>query len=130
IGQTPTKQKQVGRRGSYCSADRPRKDQIMKSLLRNQMVAVSLTIMAIALVVECGDAAPNSPPGPDVRVVNTETNPVPVIQVGTTTVNLSSSNNTVIVANPTNNPVLVRQVDSSAAQPVQLLGDVRMDIGA
>jgi hypothetical protein len=59
--------------------------------------------MAAALLVERGDAAPNSPPGPEVRVVNTETNPVPVV-----------------VVNPTTKPVLVRQVDSGAVQPLSI----------
>src|SRR5262245_22615287 len=79
---------------------------------RNQIVTVSLTMMAIAFMVQRVHSAPNSPPGPDVRVVNTQNNPVPV-----SVINFPAGTNAVVVANPTNKPVLVRQVDSGAVQP-------------
>lgn len=41
----------------------------MKKVICNQQVAISLTILAVALLVERGDAAPNTPPGPDVSAV-------------------------------------------------------------
>jgi hypothetical protein len=62
----------------------------MKSI-RNQMVALSLSIMAAAVMAQSAHSAPASPPGPDVRVVNTPTNPVPVVQQGPVSIAPGSS---------------------------------------
>ena len=73
----------------------------MKTINRSQFVTVSLAVMAITLAVWCANAA--APPDkPTVTVVNTTTNPVPVVQQGTTTVSGSvsiSGTPTVNVAN-------------------------------
>ena len=78
--------------------------------------------MAVTLLFAAAGLSYADKPGTPVEVVNGPTNPVPVIQLGTPTVNLSSSNNNVVVVNPTNKPVLVRQVDSGALQPVSTSG--------
>jgi hypothetical protein len=80
---------------------------------RNQILAVSLTIMTAALTVQSAHSAQTSPPGPDVRVVNTQTNPVPV-----SVINFPTGTNTVNVSSSTNAPLLVRDVDNPARQHV------------
>jgi len=76
---------------------------------------------------------PRHPPDkPTVTVVNTTTNPVPVVQQGTTTVsgsvsisgtptvnvaNFPSGTNTVQVSSSTSAPVIVRDADNQARQP-------------
>ena len=79
---------------------------------RNQILAVSLTIIAAAVTVQSAFSAQTSPPGPDVRVINTQTNPVPV-----SVINFPTGTNTVVVSSSTNAPLLVRQVDSMVMQP-------------
>ena len=86
---------------------------------RNQILAVSLTIMAAAVTVQSAFSAQTSPPGPDVRVINTQTNPVPVTLTGNLAVDTS-----------TNAPLLVRDVDNPARQPViRLADDVNVLVG-
>ena len=85
---------------------------------RNQILAVSLTIMAAAVTVQSAFSAQTSPSGPDVRVVNTQTNPVPV-----SVINFPAGTNTVNVSSSTNAPLLVRDVDNPARQPVVRLAD-------
>jgi len=86
---------------------------------RNQILAVSLTIIAAAVTVQSAFSAQTSPPGPDVRVINTQTNPVPVTLTGNLAVDTS-----------TNAPLLVRDVDNPARQPViRLADDVNVLVG-
>lgn len=80
---------------------------------RNQILAVSLTIMAAAATVQSAFSAQPSPPGPDVRVVNTQDNPVPV-----SVINFPTGTNTVNVSSSTNAPLFVRDVDNPARQPI------------
>lgn len=92
---------------------------------RNQILAVSLTIMAAAVTVQSTFSAPTSTPGPDVKVINTRTNPVPV-----SVINFPTGTNTVIVSSSTNAPLLVRDVDNPAQQPVvRLADDVNVLVG-
>jgi hypothetical protein len=92
---------------------------------RNQIRAVSLAIIAAAVTVQSAFSAQTSPPGPDVRVINTQTNPVPV-----SVINFPTGTNTVNVSSSTNAPLLVRDVDNPARQPaVRLADDVNVLVG-
>src|SRR5689334_19504977 len=92
---------------------------------RNHIITVGLTITAAALVVLQGYSAATSPPGPDVRVVNTQTNPVPV-----SVINFPTGTNTVNVSSSTNAPLVVRDVDNPARRPVvRLADDVNVLVG-
>jgi hypothetical protein len=75
-------------------------------------------IYAIICLVPTTSPAPQVPPSAPVTVVNTTTNPVPVVQQGALTINGTPNVN---VANSAASPVLVRSVDSGAVQPVQLI---------
>src|SRR5262245_42430119 len=92
---------------------------------RNQILAVSLTIMAAAVTVQSAHSAQTSTPGPDVRVINTQTNPVPV-----SVINFPTGTNTVNVSSSTNAPLLVRQVDSGAMQPVSISVETQIKDGS
>jgi hypothetical protein len=92
---------------------------------RKQILAVSLTIIAAAVTVQSAFSAQTSPPGPDVTVINTQTNPVPV-----SVINFPTGTNTVNVSSSTNAPLLVRDVDNPARQPVvRLADDVNVLVG-
>jgi len=81
--------------------------------------------MAAAVTVQSAFSAQTSPSGPDVRVVNTQTNPVPV-----SVINFPAGTNTVNVSSSTNAPLLVRDVDNPARQPVvRLADDVNVPVG-
>ena len=105
----------------------------MKNANRSQLIAISLAIMAITLALPRAHAAPASPPGPSVTVANTTTDPVPVVQQGTTTVsgsvsitgtptvnvaNFPAGSGTVNVSSTPNAPLFVRDVDNGR-QPFQ-----------
>jgi len=95
----------------------------MNKINANRLVTVSLTTVIIGLLAQQLQAAP-TPPGPDVRVVNTQTNPVPV-----SVINFPTGTNTVNVSSSTNAPLLVRNVDSGPAQPVQVAGLLTIGAG-
>jgi len=78
----------------------------MKWVARNQIVALSLTIIAAALLVSPAHADPK------VIVVNTTNNPVPVQ-----------------LASGSNAPVIVRAVDSPAPQPFQTRTNITLAAG-
>ena len=80
----------------------------MKWNPRNQKIAPGLAVLGTALACLSAHSAPTSPPGPNVTVVNTQTNPVPV-----SVLNFPTGTNTVQVSSSTNAPVLVRDVDKS-----------------
>ena len=75
----------------------------MKRISCKQIAVVTLAVMATALV------APRAHPDPKTTVINTVTNPVPVVVE-----NFPSGTNTVLVSSSTNAPLLVRDVDKSA----------------
>lgn len=108
-----------------CSLLRRKPSTKASYMKRNQILAVSLTIMAAAVTVQSAFSAQTSPSGPDVRVVNTQTNPVPV-----SVINFPAGTNTVNVSSSTNAPLLVRDVDNPARQPVvRLADDVNLIVG-
>ena len=80
------------------------KGNTMKTVTLKTLLSVAtLAVVASAVVLLTTHAAPNTPPSASVTVVNTDANPVPVVQQGGVTLN---------------GTVPVRAVDSSTAQPV------------
>lgn len=77
----------------------------MKGNPYTQTIVLRLAVLAAAVAGLRAYSAPPSPPGPNVLVVNTTTNPVPVIVR-----NFPTGTNTVQVSSSTNSPVFVRDV--------------------
>lgn len=114
----------------------------MESIRRPTGLATGLMLFILGVILSGLSVSHSAPPTQDVKVVNTSSEPVPVVAQGTTSVEglvyalqkgdwsvEISGMPTVKVESSTSNPVYVRDIDNPARQPFQQEVELTLDPG-